>query len=80
MFFNIRIHYAFQESYYLNHSALLNGIRLPFNKTPIKVDLTRYLYVIKPIIADTIIATKNFISIQTGILNIENVKNDTTGK
>ena len=59
---------------------ILKGYRLPFNKIPINVDRTTYLYVTKQIMDVIVIAVKNLISIGIRNLNIKNVIKVTMGK
>ena len=62
------------------NQANLKGCRLPFNKIPMKVGLTKYLYVLRQIMEVTAIAMKNLTSIGIWKLNIKNVINVTMGK
>tara|TARA_B100001750_G_C15315778_1_gene499611 strand:- start:14 stop:256 length:243 start_codon:yes stop_codon:yes gene_type:complete len=56
------------------------GSFLPFNKIPITVDLTRYLYVSKQITDVKIVAIRNLISAMKLKRNMKNVINVTIGK
>ena len=53
---------------------------MPFNKTPMRVDLTKYLYVPRQIMEVITIAIENLISIGICKLNMKNVRRQTMGK
>ena len=60
--------------------VILDEWRLPFNKAPMNVDLTKYLYVVKQIMEVNTIAIMNLISIGICNLNMKNVIKVTMGK